>query len=456
MAMPMRIFLIAGLCIVGNNASYVNQSFSEYIQAFGKDYMVGSAEHQMREKIFSQRMAEILAHNAQGRSWKMGLNQFTDHTDAELQALRGYRRQHTGTNLIQGTSVMQLTNENDDRSCGAKDQSCSNARSCCGGLICGASGNCEQPAGATEAMDWSSKISTSMEVYNQGPCGSCWAVAAAAAVQLLAAKENPKFSNILSPENINKCAPNPLSCGGTGGCGGSTPGLAFEYLKSLAPSKQGLTTMKNLAYTAQTSSTIPESSCPSTSSSFLENNLRSGNDNWVWGRKTQAAPSVIMNDWVKVKENHAENVMNSLVSVGPLAVAVVGHGIQGYSSGIIDSCKSAVIDHAVVMMGYGKDPSANMLYWNIRNSWGKEWGEKGFFRVQRHYAPGTKTSGNPMTDDNFHGEPCAWDNDPAKGVACKDDNGKYPTRTRVCGECGIVSDVAHPTGITVNPRLLSV
>lgn len=446
----MRLFLIAGLWIAGNNAissevtSQVNQSFSEYIKAFGKDYMIGSAEHQMREKIFHQRMAEILAHNAQGRSWTMGLNQFTDHTDAELQALRGYMRSHKGTNLIggsDGSSMMQLSN--DDKSCVSKAQSCSNARSCCGGLICGASGNCEEPAGTTEAMDWSSQISTSMEIYNQGPCGSCWAVAAAAAVQLLAAKENPGFNHILSPENVNKCAPNPRACGGTGGCQGSTPGLAFEYLKTQAVLKQGLTTMENMPYTARTGKSIPESSCSATAS-FLQGNFRS----------SPTPASVIMNDWVKVTDNHAENVMNSLVSVGPLAVAVVGNGIQGYSKGVIDSCKSAVIDHAVIMMGYGKDPNSDMLYWNIRNSWGTEWGEDGFFRVRRHYTPGTKTTGNPMTDNTFHGEPCAWDNDPAKGVACKDEHGKYPTRTRVCGECGIVSDVAYPTGITVHPNLL--
>lgn len=446
MAMPMGMFLIASVWIAGSSgaSSQVNQSFSEYIQAFGKNYEIGSDEHRMREKIFTQRMAEILAHNVQGRSWRMGLNQFTDFTDAELQALRGFKRQHKGTNMIGGSSVMQLANDIDDRSCGTKDQSCSNAQSCCGGLVCGASGNCVEPAAFTESMDWSSKIGTSMEVYNQGPCGSCWAVAAAAAVQLLAAKENPKFGKILSPENINKCAPNPLACGGTGGCQGSTPGLAFEYLKSLAPSKRGLTTMENLHYTASTGTTIPEPSCSANSLSLIQSNLRS----------RQEPPAVVMNDWIRIKDNHAENVMNSLVSVGPLAVAVVGHGIQGYSEGVIDSCSSAVIDHAVVMMGYGKDTASNMLYWNIRNSWGKEWGEQGFFRVRRHYTHGTPTTGNPMTDDTFHGEPCAWDNDPAKGVACKDANGKYPTRTRVCGECGIVSDVAHPTGITVNPNLL--
>ena len=44
------------------------------------------------------------------------------------------------------------------------------------------------------------------------------AVAAAAAVQLQAAKLHPGFKKVLSPESINKCAPNPMACGGDGGC----------------------------------------------------------------------------------------------------------------------------------------------------------------------------------------------------------------------------------------------
>lgn len=463
MAMSMRIFLIAGLWIVGSNAgsshasSQVNQSFSEYMQAFGKNYVEGTAEHRMREQIFAQRMGEILAHNAAGHPWKMGLNLFTDYTDAELQSLRGYRRPHKGTSSLSGTSVMEVKNDIDDKSCAAKDQSCSNAQSCCGGLICGASASCVEPAGATEAMDWSS-LSTSFEVYNQGGCGSCWAVAAAAAVQLMAAKQEPKFNKVLSPEDINKCAPNPLACGGTGGCQGSTPGLGFDHLKEQAKVGKGLTSMDKMPYTASTGMEIPEPSCKATSLSFLQmHNLRS----------RPQIPYVTMADWIKVKDNHAEQVMKSLVNVGPLAVAVVGSGIQGYAGGVIDNCKSSVIDHAVVMMGYGKDqhriPAGSragsflekpIMYWNIRNSWGKEWGENGFFKLQRFYTPGTPTTGDPMTDAKFQGEPCSDDLDPAKGVACKDNNGNYPTKTRVCGVCGIVSDVAHPAKVSVDPGLL--
>ena len=33
----------------------------------------------------------------------------------------------------------------------------------------------------------------------------------------------------LSPQQIVSCTPNPLKCGGTGGCSGSIPEIGFSY-----------------------------------------------------------------------------------------------------------------------------------------------------------------------------------------------------------------------------------
>merc|ERR1719420_2920027 len=121
--------------------------------------------------------------------------------------------------------------------------------------------------------------------------------------------------------------------------------------------------------------------------------------------------------------------MDALVSKGPLAVAVVGGGIQAYKSGVLSGCQSTVVDHAVTMMGFGHDAQSGLKYWNIRNSWGKQWGEDGFFRLKRHYSKGPMSTGTSALQEDQ--EPCGWDNDPAKGVACKDAKGEYPKRTWV-------------------------
>lgn len=39
--------------------------------------------------------------------------------------------------------------------------------------------------------------------------------------------------------------------------------------------------------------------------------------------------------------------------------------------------------HAVVVVGWGQDERSGTKYWIIKNSWGKGWGEDGFFRMIR-------------------------------------------------------------------------
>ena len=39
--------------------------------------------------------------------------------------------------------------------------------------------------------------------------------------------------------------------------------------------------------------------------------------------------------------------------------------------------------HAVEIVGWGVDKDNGMAYWQIKNSWGPEWGDKGYFRMRR-------------------------------------------------------------------------
>merc|ERR1719272_1939824 len=153
------------------------------------------------------------------------------------------------------SSLSELGNIGDGSSCSSADRSCEGGVSCCGDLVCGSQSVCVTPAGASETMDWTTQLANSRNVMNQGSCGSCWAVASTAVLQLQAAKaystaSTKVFDKLLSPQNVLACAPNPMECGGDGGCGGSTPSLAFGYLKSLGP-HGGLTTLENLPYLAK-------------------------------------------------------------------------------------------------------------------------------------------------------------------------------------------------------------
>merc|ERR1740117_984021 len=97
-----------------------------------------------------------------------------------------------------------------------------------------------------------------------------------------------------------------------------------------------------------------------------------------------------------------------------------------YSSGIMDACpKDTVIDHAVVLLGFGSE--AGTKYWQIQNSWGPDWGEDGYIRIQRF-------------DHEDEKEYCGWDTSPEIGSGCSDG----PSKVWVCGHCGILNDVVVP------------
>lgn len=67
--------------------------------------------------------------------------------------------------------------------------------------------------------------------------------------------------------------------------------------------------------------------------------------------------------------------------------------IAKYKSGIVTeeylkcSDASREVNHGVLLVGYGKVAENDRVkgfcheYWIVRNSWGGDWGEQGFFRV---------------------------------------------------------------------------
>ena len=68
----------------------------------------------------------------------------------------------------------------------------------------------------------------------------------------------------------------------------------------------------------------------------------------------------------------------------PLSVAIASSSstFMQYKSGIISSSACGTsLNHAVNLIGYGSENGKD--YWLLRNSWGTNWGEKGYFRVAR-------------------------------------------------------------------------
>ena len=97
----------------------------------------------------------------------------------------------------------------------------------------------------------------------------------------------------------------------------------------------------------------------------------------VTGYKKLGSPDKI---WDCVDENQ---VKEFLYENGPLIAAINGDYLKSYTGGIIDPCTAGGIDKAVLIIGYGNEGSTNMDYWIVKNSWGKDWGESGYFRIRR-------------------------------------------------------------------------
>ena len=68
-----------------------------------------------------------------------------------------------------------------------------------------------------------------------------------------------------------------------------------------------------------------------------------------------------------------------VLTTGPVAIAVDASSWSSYTGGVLSVCGTS-IDHAVQAVGV--DTSASGGYWKVRNSWGTDWGEDGFIRLQ--------------------------------------------------------------------------
>merc|ERR1712203_453622 len=66
---------------------------------------------------------------------------------------------------------------------------------------------------------------------------------------------------------------------------------------------------------------------------------------------------------------------------GPISCGVNAGPLEDYTGGIVTGHRLGMTDHVVSIVGWGTDAKVGK-YWIVRNSWGKYWGESGFFRVE--------------------------------------------------------------------------
>ncbi|KAL0351816.1 UNVERIFIED_CONTAM: putative cysteine protease RD19C [Sesamum calycinum] len=102
--------------------------------------------------------------------------------------------------------------------------------------------------------------------------------------------------------------------------------------------------------------------------------------------KSKIAASVSNFSVVSIDE---DQIAANLVKYGPLAVGINAAWMQTYIGGV--SCPYICgkhLDHGVLLVGYGAAGYAPIRlkekpYWIIKNSWGENWGEKGYYKICR-------------------------------------------------------------------------
>ena len=206
---------------------------------------------------------------------------------------------------------------------------------------------------APSSYDWRN-YNRVTAVKDQGSCGSCWAFSAIGNIEGLYASVKGVLKNF-SEQQLVDCDTS------DSGCNGGLMEYAFNFLKNYGC----LNFAEDYPYKGA------KGTCRTDTSKCA--------DIKVTGYKKLGSSS---STWSPVDE---DEIKEFLYENGPLAIALNADPLQTYSSGILDltstKCPISGINHAVLLVGYGT--SSGMDYWIIKNSWGRSWGESGYFRIRR-------------------------------------------------------------------------
>jgi C1A family cysteine protease len=177
--------------------------------------------------------------------------------------------------------------------------------------------------------NWITSIKNQHPDFDIFGCGSCWAFAGAGTVEAIA---NIYFNKTL---NLDLSEQDLISCYNGSGCDGLPTWHTEDSLKYIE--QAGIIPETCFRYTAT------NNSCSNRCNNFNSLLVKSGSP-------------------VKVSPDE-ESIKKALITKGPLVVDMT----------------SAIPSHAMILVGYDTTPDFRTI-WIYKNSWGEDWGEKGYLR----------------------------------------------------------------------------
>jgi len=197
-----------------------------------------------------------------------------------------------------------------------------------------------------ESIDWVARGAVTMP-KNQGQCGACWSFATTGALEGAWYIASGKLVS-LSEQQLVDCSKN----GGNDGCNGGLMTTAFHYLSSKAVCAEA-----NYSYTADAGKCL-ETTC------------------------TVGIPPGQVSGFREVPSGDEKALMEA-VSKQPIAVGIEADQspFTLYSHGILKAQCGSHLNHGVLLVGYGTENGTD--YWKVKNSWGPQWGEDGYIRLER-------------------------------------------------------------------------
>ncbi|XP_060171261.1 senescence-specific cysteine protease SAG39-like [Lycium barbarum] len=199
---------------------------------------------------------------------------------------------------------------------------------------------------APTTMDWR-KEGAVTGIKDQGQCGCCWAFSAVAATEGINKIKTGKLISLSEQELVDCDTSSDM------GCEGGLMDDAFKFIIK----NHGLTTESNYPYEGT------DGTCKT-------------------GKESNHAAEITSYEDVPA---NSESSLLKAVANQPVSVAIDASGsdFQLYSSGVFTGECGTELDHGVTAVGYG-EASDGTQYWLVKNSWGTNWGENGYIRMQRN------------------------------------------------------------------------